>query len=74
MDWNVWGAGLRTQWAVSSTFQIGLEVLYAKLQSASTSTGTILLGSNSTKPGGTYRVDDQDNWAFRFRVNRDFYP
>ncbi len=26
MDWQAWGAGLRTEWAVSSSFQIGLEV------------------------------------------------
>ncbi len=23
---------------------------------------------------GPLRVDDQDNWQFRFRVHRDFYP
>jgi hypothetical protein len=74
MDWSVWGVGLRTQWAVSSTFQIGLEVLYANLNSADTSTGLIKLGANSTKPAGTFRVDDQNNWAVRLRVNRDFYP
>jgi hypothetical protein len=74
MNWSLWGVGLRTQWAVSSTFQIGLEVLYANLNSASTSTGFIGLGTNSTKPATAYRVDDQDNWAVRLRVNRDFYP
>ena len=74
MDWQTWGVGLRTQWAVSSTFQIGLEVLYARLQSADAPLGIINLPTNSTKPAGTYVVSDQDNWAFRFRVNRDFYP
>jgi hypothetical protein len=74
MDWSVWGVGLRTQWAVSSSFQVGLEVLYANLNSANTSTGLIGLTANGTKPAGVYRVDDQDNWSVRLRVNRDFYP
>ena len=73
-NYSIWGIGLRTQWAVSSTFQIGLEVLYAKLQSADSSTGLIALGANGTKPAGVYTIDDQDNWAVRLRVNRDFYP
>ena len=24
--------------------------------------------------GGTAVAEDQDNWSFRFRVHRDFYP
>jgi hypothetical protein len=77
MDWSMWGAGLRTQWAVSSTFQIGLEVMYTNLQSATIGQAGgafINLPANSTKPGGAYVTSDMDNWAARFRVNRDFYP
>ncbi len=73
MDWSVWGVGLRTQWAISSTFYMGLEVLYTNLNTASTSTGTIFTGSG-TKPTQTYFLDDQENWSVRFRVHRDFYP
>ena len=32
MDWAAWGAGLRTEWAISSSFQIGVEVMYANLE------------------------------------------
>jgi hypothetical protein len=74
MDWQIWGGGLRTQWAVSSTFQIGLEVLYANLDGLKSPTGTAFLAPNGTKPGGLYTLDNQDNWAIRLRVNRDFYP
>jgi hypothetical protein len=82
-DWNIFGGGLRTQWAVSSTFQIGLEVLYARLDSATPVGGAITQsGANGTKAGCAvgvlgspcYAVQDQDNWAIRLRVNRDFYP
>ena len=74
MDWQTYGAGLRTEWAISSSFQIGVEVLYANLQSAQTPGGLIGLPVNGTKPAGVYTVSDQDIWAFRLRVNRTFYP
>ena len=77
MDWSVWGGGLRTQWAVSNTFQIGLEVIYSKLQSATIGQpgGAFLtLPSNGTKAAASYTTADMDNWAVRLRVNRDFYP
>ena len=74
MDWAIWGAGLRTQWAVSSTFQIGLEVLYAHLDSAQEFLSTPQINANGTKPAGVYHSGDIDNWAVRLRVNRDFYP
>jgi hypothetical protein len=74
MDWSMWGIGSRTQWNVTKDFYMGLEVFYAKLNSASTPTGLIGLAANGSKPGGAYTVTDQDNWSFRFRVHRDFYP
>jgi Porin subfamily len=73
-DWAAWGVGLRTQWAISSTFYMGLEVLYSNLQSASTPTGTILLAPGLGKPTQLYTIEDQDIWAVRLRVHRDFYP
>ena len=73
-DWAAWGVGLRTQWAISSTFYMGLEVLYSNLQSAQTPTGTILLAPGSGKPTQLYTIEDQDVWAVRLRVHRDFYP
>ena len=74
MDWSIWGVGLRTEWAVSKTFQMGLEVFYANLNSAATSTGTAFSTAVSGKPAGIYTISDQDNWAVRMRVNRPFYP
>jgi Porin subfamily len=74
MNWDAWGLGLRTEWAVSSTLQLGLEVMYANLNSATTSTGLIGLAADGSKPAGTYTIADQDLWAIRFRLNRPFYP
>jgi len=74
MDWSIWGAGLRTEWAVSANFQIGLEVLYANLHSAVVPNNTALLTPGGTKPTQVYNIDDQDQFAVRLRVNRNFYP
>ncbi len=78
-NWNTWWVGTRTQWNVTKDFYMGLDVLYNKLSSASTSNGFLNPGSASTSPFGggavgPLRVDDQDNFQFRFRVHRDFYP
>jgi len=82
-NWDIWGGGLRTEWAVSSNFQIGLEVLYARLDTATPVGGTITQsGANGTKAGCTvgaagsacYAASDQDQFAVRLRVNRNFYP
>jgi hypothetical protein len=45
---------------------MGLDVMYAKLNSAAR------LGTSAI--GGATNVSDVDNWQFRFRVHRDFYP
>ncbi len=75
MDWSIWGVGLRTDWAVSKTFQLGLEVFYGKLKTARDSSGlAFLTTATSGKPAGAYTLSDMDNWAVRFRVNRPFYP
>ena len=75
MDWSAWGGGLRTEWAVSHrSFQIGLEVMYAKLNARRHRAGTIALGRQRHQAGGDLHVSDQDIWAVRLRVNRNFYP
>ena len=74
-DWNTWWLGSRTQWNVTKDFYMGVDVLYQKMNSGSTPTGT--LGTNQIQAGGQVPpafVDSPDNWSFRFRVHRDFYP
>jgi hypothetical protein len=76
-DWSLSAVGVLTNWNVTKDFYLGLEVMYANLNSASTPTGLIALLTNGTKPatGNTrYTVADQDIWSVRFRVHKDFYP
>ena len=69
---ETWWLGSRTQWNVTKDFYMGFDVLYAKLDSASTSNG--LNTRQITSASGVTNVADIDNWQFRFRVHRDFYP
>jgi len=73
MDWSTWWLGSRTQWNVTKDFYLGLDVMYAKLFSADFGGGTALTpavnGFTNSLP-----KSDVDNWQFRFRVHRDFYP
>jgi hypothetical protein len=77
-DWSTWGIGSRTQWDVTKTFYLGVEVLYSQLNSAQTGTGSVL-----TPPGGfaTYsfggginNASTASNWMVSVRAHRDFLP
>ena len=70
-NWQTWWVGSRTQWNVSKDFYMGVDVLYSKLQTASFNQAGG--GFTSTVPVGQ-SVADVDQWMFRFRVHRDFYP
>ena len=70
-NWQTWWIGSRTQWNVSRDFYLGVDLMYAKLQSATFNQAGGGLGS--IIPVGQ-NVTDVDNWQFRFRVHRDFYP
>ena len=78
MDWQTWWFGSRTQWNVTKDFYLGVDILYAKLQSASFGLvdfpGIGLLNAAVQPNGAAIPKNDIDNWQFRFRVHRDFYP
>jgi hypothetical protein len=70
-NWSAWWLGSRTQWNVTKDFYLGMDVMYAKLHSADFGG---LPGSAITSSGAVAPKTDPDNWQFRFRVHRDFYP
>jgi hypothetical protein len=83
-DWQTWWVGSRTQWNVTKDFYMGLDVMYSKLQSATALNGPavgsgglsvpLAVSANGLGVGGVLPATDPDNWSFRFRVHRDFYP
>ena len=75
MNFQTWWIGTRTQWNVTKDFYMGLDVLYSKLQTATwfTDNGQAF-AIQDHRVVGNLPAADQDNWSFRFRVHRDFYP
>jgi hypothetical protein len=86
-NWNTWWIGSRTQWDVTKTFYMGVDVLYSKLESAtinssgtfsasSTATGTqgMAIAGSAVVAGRPNSVENVDNIAVRFRVHKDFLP
>ncbi len=79
MDWSTWWVGSRTQWNVTKDFYMGVDVLYQKLQGATTGLAAFGNGIGTVNAavangGVTVPQKDVDNVAIRFRVHRDFYP
>jgi hypothetical protein len=73
-NWSTWGIGSRTQWDVTKTFYLGVEVLYQKLMSAQTFNGLIAGTTAFAGAGATTSVGNQSNWMVAVRAHRDFLP
>jgi Porin subfamily len=61
-NWSTYWIGSRTQYNLTPDTYMGLDVMYAKLKSI----------NGSGFAAGL--ITDPDNWQFRFRVHKDFYP
>ncbi len=77
-NWSTWGIGSRTQWDVTKTFYLGVEVLYSDLHSATTGTPfltPVVAGGNTYAFGGASQTEaDAHNWMVSVRAHRDFLP
>ena len=71
-DWSWWAIGLRNRWKPVKNLMLGVEVMYSKLETASSGV-TQVLAPGGTKPTGAYTFDDIDQWHGIFRVERYFY-
>jgi hypothetical protein len=76
-NWTTWGVGGRTQWDVTKTFYLGVDVLYQDLQSASPNATNTLTGNtalvSSTVPGPTTAANEHSIMV-SVRAHRDFLP
>jgi hypothetical protein len=77
-NWNMWAIGTRTQWNITKSFYMGLDVSYGKIHSATpnatNTTTAAIAATNSGCGAGTCSIGDTNNWTARFRVHKDFYP
>jgi len=72
-NWSTWAIGSRTQWDITKWFYVGVDIMYSKLQTANNGATVTTLAANGAQPGGTvYSINNQDAWAMRWRVHRDF--
>jgi hypothetical protein len=71
LNWSLWQVGTRTQWNPVSQLDVGVDVLYSKLNSEFAGTGAMF-----SIPGLTAKATaaDQDVWSVMFRVQRNFWP
>jgi len=71
---KMWQAGTRTQWNPVSQLDVGVDVLYTRLDTASAGTVLSLPSAVGARPAGAYTLSDQDVWSVMFRVQRNFWP
>ena len=80
-NWSTWAIGSRTQWDVTKTFYLGVEVQYEQLKSGTlNAAGTIpsasplALAGISGQPAPGVNTNTQSNWMVTVRAHRDFLP
>jgi hypothetical protein len=73
-NWSTWGIGSRTQWDVTKTFYLGVEVLYQSMHSATLNTTGALLGTTQAFGAATTQAANSSNWMVTVRAHRDFLP
>jgi hypothetical protein len=77
-NFSFFEVGTRTQWNPVPQLDIGLEVLYTKLNTAYKGPANLL--ANGSRPacvnnaGNSCSVEDRDIWSAMFRWQRNFYP
>ncbi len=68
----VWQVGSRTIWSPVRNLDIGVEVLYTRLDQ--NMVGAWNLGSSGGRPAGLYTARDQETWSGVLRFQRNFWP
>jgi hypothetical protein len=72
-NWSIWQVGQRTTWSPVRNLDIGVEVLYTKIEQNNVGTWTAG-GGNTYLPVGQYRAADQDHFSGTLRIQRNFWP
>jgi hypothetical protein len=76
-NFKMWNIGTRTQWNIDSQTSMGIDVVYQKLQTASSGlVGVAGSGSqaNTVAANAARTIGDQGSWMGQFRIHRNFYP
>jgi hypothetical protein len=71
-DFAVLQIGTRTVWSPARNLDIGVELLYTRLNQ--NNVGSYILPAAGSRPAGAYIADDQDTWSGTVRFQRNFWP
>jgi hypothetical protein len=71
-NFSVVQVGTRTIWSPVANLDIGVEVLYSRLDQ--NMVGNWNLGANGSRAAGLYTARDQDTWSGVLRFQRNFWP
>jgi hypothetical protein len=72
-DFQVWGVGTRTIWNPVRNLDVGIEVMYTKLEQNMDPNTTRFNFFGGPRPG-LYIPKDQDIWSGVVRLQRNFWP
>ncbi|HEX4557126.1 MAG TPA: porin [Xanthobacteraceae bacterium] len=77
-DWSMWQVGSRTQWNPHPELDIGIDVMWTRLNTAFRGPATAVAASGArpacASPTGGCSIDDQDVVSAMFRIQRNFLP
>jgi len=73
--WNVWSVGSRTIWNPVKNLDVGLEVMYAQVNTNQDRSLRYAFGGAGGRPGPLlYQPSDEGVWSSLIRIQRNFYP
>jgi hypothetical protein len=81
-DWNAWQVGSRTIWNPVTNLDIGLEVMYTKIETAfaggrvncGVATAGCVIGTAPAGAPFVHNIQDNDVWSGILRIQRNFWP
>ena len=74
-DFRTYGVGLRTIWNPVKNLDVGVEVMYTKIdQNMDAATTRLNFAGSGGRPSGLYVPADQDIWSGGIRIQRNFWP
>jgi len=74
-DFNVWNVGVRTIWNPAPQFDIGLEVMYTRVETKhDPNTAVFNFAGSGGRPAGIYFPSSENVWSSILRLQRNFWP
>jgi hypothetical protein len=74
-DFHLWNVGMRSIWNPAPQFDIGLEVMYTRIETGhDPNTVRLNFGGGGGRPQGLYVPTSESVWGSILRLQRNFWP